>query len=131
MMVRSKPGLGRRDQPSLRDELPLGLTDRGLKPTAAIDGSLRDRPDGATIRVDAKTVKLEPLFRSPTGTPDEFEQFWEYKAPWAAEYFLKYWTTAALRSRLGPLRRFVHMIRQHCFGVLAFVNRLTRFPADL
>ena len=62
---------------------------------------------------------------------DEFEQFWEYKAPWAAERFLKSWTTSALRSRLEPLRKFVKTLRQHFFGVLAFVNtRLTNAIAE-
>ncbi len=62
---------------------------------------------------------------------DEFEQFWEYKAPWAAERFLKCWTTSALRSRLEPLRKFVRTLRQHFFGVLAFVNtRLTNAIAE-
>lgn len=57
---------------------------------------------------------------------DEFEQFWEYKAPWAAERFLRSWTTAALRSRLEPLRKFVKTLRHHFWGVLAFVHtRLT------
>lgn len=62
---------------------------------------------------------------------DEFEQFWEYKAPWAAENFLKGWTTAALRSRLQPLRTFVHTLRKHFWGVLAFITtRLTNAIAE-
>lgn len=62
---------------------------------------------------------------------DEFEQFWEYKAPWAADRFLKSWTTAALRSRLEPLRIFVRTLRQHYWGVLAFVgSRLTNAIAE-
>ena len=57
---------------------------------------------------------------------DEFEQLWEYKAPWAPERFLKRWSTSALRSRLVPMRKFVAMIRRHQPGVLAFVDtRLT------
>lgn len=57
---------------------------------------------------------------------DEFEQLWEYKAPWAAERFLNRWTTSALRSRLQPIKKFVAMIRRHQPGVLAFVDtRLT------
>lgn len=57
---------------------------------------------------------------------DEFEQLWEYKAPWAAERFLKRWSTSALRSRLAPMRKFVAMIRRHQPSVLAFVDtRLT------
>ncbi len=62
---------------------------------------------------------------------DEFEQFWEYQAPWAAERFLKSWTTSALRSRLEPLRTFVNTLRKHFFGVLAFIeSRLTNAIAE-
>ena len=62
---------------------------------------------------------------------DEFEQFWEYKAPWAAERFLNSWTTSALRSRLKPLRTFVKTLRQHFFGVLAFIeSRITNAIAE-
>jgi len=57
---------------------------------------------------------------------DQFEHFWEYKAPWAAERFMKRWMTSALRSRLEPLRKFVRTLREHYAGVLAFVgSRLT------
>jgi len=31
---------------------------------------------------------------------EEFEHFWDYKATWAAERFLKHWTKSALLSRL-------------------------------
>lgn len=62
---------------------------------------------------------------------DEFEQLWDFKAPWAAERFLKNWTTAALRSRLEPLRKFVRTIRKHSTEVLAFVgSRLTNAIAE-
>ena len=62
---------------------------------------------------------------------DEFEQLWEYKAPWAAERFFKRWTTAALRSRLEPLRRFVHTARRYQKGILAFVaSRVTNAVAE-
>jgi transposase len=62
---------------------------------------------------------------------DEFEQFWEYKAPWAAERFLKRWTTTALKSRLGPLRDFVHTIRKHSHRILPFIgSRLTNAIAE-
>ena len=57
---------------------------------------------------------------------DEFEPFWEYRAPWAAKRFLKSWTTAALRSRLEPMRKFARMVRKHLCGILAFIDsRLT------
>lgn len=62
---------------------------------------------------------------------DEFEQFWDYKAPWAARRFLKSWTTSALRSRLAPLKKFVSTVRQHADGIIAFVHtRLTNAVAE-
>jgi transposase len=53
---------------------------------------------------------------------DEFEHFWEYKAPWAAERFLKRWSTTALKSRLEPIRNFVKMIRKHMHQILPFIE---------
>jgi transposase len=53
---------------------------------------------------------------------DEFEHFWEYRAPWAAERFLKRWTTTALKSRLEPIRTFVRMLRKHMHRILPFID---------
>jgi transposase len=57
---------------------------------------------------------------------DEFEQFWDYKAPWAAERFLKRWTTTALKSRLEPIRDFVKTVREHWHRIIPFIeSRIT------
>lgn len=62
---------------------------------------------------------------------DEFEQFWEYKAPWAAERFLKGWITTALKSRLEPIRKFVKTLRDNIHRILPFVEtRLTNATAE-
>jgi len=62
---------------------------------------------------------------------DEFEQFWEYKAPWAAKKFLKRWTTAALKSRLEPMRDFVKTLRKHMHRIISFIaSRLTNAVAE-
>ena len=62
---------------------------------------------------------------------DEFEQFWDYKAPWAADRFIKRWMSTALRSRLEPIWKFVKTIRKHINRVLPFVgNRLTNAVAE-
>jgi transposase len=53
---------------------------------------------------------------------DEFEHFWEYVAPWAAERFLKRWTTTALKSRLEPIRKFVQTVRKHMHRILPYVQ---------
>ena len=62
---------------------------------------------------------------------DEFEHFWEYNAPWAAEKFLKRWTTTALKSRLEPIRDFVKMLRKHMHRIITFVeSKLTNAMAE-
>ena len=53
---------------------------------------------------------------------DEFEQFWQYVYPQAAETFLKGWMTASLRSRQQPLREFVKTLKKHWEHVLAFIS---------
>jgi transposase len=54
---------------------------------------------------------------------DEFEHFWEYGAPWAAKRFIKRWSTAALKSRLEPIRDFVKMLRKHAHRILPFIEK--------
>ncbi len=62
---------------------------------------------------------------------DEFQQFWEFKAPWAARRFLKRWGTTALKSRLEPLRKFVTMIRKHSEDIITFVEcRITNAVSE-
>ena len=57
---------------------------------------------------------------------DEFEALWEYSYPGAARSFVKRWMTAALKSRLAPIREFVKTLKNHLEDILAFVeSRLT------
>jgi transposase len=101
---------------------------KGLRWLLYRHSSTRSREDTQTLRALEKANKR--IYRA-WRLKDEFEQFWEYKAPWAADRFLQCWTTSALRSALGPLRKFVTTLRQHYFGVLAFVNsRLTNATAE-
>jgi transposase len=101
---------------------------KGLRWLLYRHSSTRTRKDTRTLRTLEKANNR--IYRA-WRLKDEFEQFWEYKASWAAERFLRSWTTAALRSRLQPLRKFVSTLRQHYSGVLAFVNsRLTNAIAE-
>ncbi|MEX2497810.1 MAG: transposase [Wenzhouxiangellaceae bacterium] len=62
---------------------------------------------------------------------EEFEHFWDYKATWAAERFLKHWTKSALLSRLEPMRKFVHTLRKHQQAVVTFIDtRVTNAIAE-
>jgi transposase len=54
---------------------------------------------------------------------DEFEHFWDYAARWAAKRFVKNWSTTALKSRLEPIRNFVHTLRNHLHHILPFIDK--------
>ncbi len=53
---------------------------------------------------------------------DEFQHFWDYKAPWAAEKFLKGWVTTALKSRLDPIRKIANAIKKHKDRIITFIE---------
>jgi transposase len=50
----------------------------------------------------------------------DFEALWDCDTEAAAATFLTRWTTAALRSRREPLRRFARTVRAHQVGILGF-----------
>lgn len=52
---------------------------------------------------------------------DEFEQFWDYIYTGAAENFAKAWMKRALLSRLEPIRKFVHTLKEHFDDIIAFI----------
>ena len=54
---------------------------------------------------------------------DEFEHFWDYRYRGSAKKFLKRWITAALRSRIDSLRKFVNTLRNHFENILAYIDR--------
>jgi len=96
---------------------------KGLRWLLYRHSSTRSRRDSHTLKALEKGNRR--IYRA-WRLKDEFEQFWEYRVPWAAERFIKRWMTSALRSRLGPLRKFVNTLRNHYAGVLAFIgSRLT------
>lgn len=54
---------------------------------------------------------------------DEFEHFWNYRYPGAAQAFLKRWMTAALKSRIPSMREFVGTLRNHFDNIITFIKR--------
>lgn len=62
---------------------------------------------------------------------DEFDHFWSFSYPGAAEKFLKRWMTAALRSRIPSLRSFVGTLKNHFDNIITFIQRpLTNAVAE-
>ena len=92
---------------------------KGLRWLLFRHSSNRSRQDADTLKALEKANRR--IYRA-WRLKDEFEQFWNYRVPWAAKRFLKSWTTAALRSRLEPLKKFVRTVRKHADGILAFVE---------
>jgi len=78
--------------------------------------SRKDKRLLATLRRGNRRIHRACVLR------DEFERFWDYRATWAGRRFLKRWCTAALRSRLAPLRKFVATIRKHTEGIITFIE---------
>lgn len=92
---------------------------KGLRWLLYRHSSSRSRRDTQTLKALEKHNRR--IYRA-WRLKDEFEQLWEFNAPWAATRFFKRWTTSALRSRLKPLRKFVATARRHQAGILAFVE---------
>jgi transposase len=62
---------------------------------------------------------------------DEFDHFWTFRYQGAAEKFLKRWMTAALRSRIPSLQRFVGTLKNHFENIITFIQRpLTNAVAE-
>ena len=62
---------------------------------------------------------------------DEFALFWEYKSPAAAKKFLARWMTAALKSRIESIRKFVRTIKKHLDNIIAYIgNKITNAKAE-
>lgn len=92
---------------------------KGLRWLLYRHSSTRTRRDTRNLRaLDKHNRRIYRAWR----LKEEFECFWNYKATWAAERFLKRWTKSALLSRLEPMRKFVNTLRKHQHAVVAFID---------
>jgi transposase len=81
----------------------------------------KNRSKADTRRLN-KLKKLNNRIYRAWVLKDEFESFWEYTYTGSAESFFKGWTTAALRSRIEPLKAFSLMLRRHAHRIIPFVK---------
>lgn len=58
------------------------------------------------LQYDLKSVRAYLLKES-------FQAFWQYRSPYWAERFLQLWCARAIRSKLGPIKKFVKTVRRH------------------
>lgn len=69
--------------------------------------------------LEQQRLRLEELLRMNLRTvrayllKESFQQFWEYTSPYWAGRYLDRWCTAAMRSRIEPLKKFAKSVRAH------------------
>jgi transposase len=60
----------------------------------------------ALVKYNLKSVRSYLL-------KEDFQSFWEYVSPTAANRFLDRWTTCVMRSKLEPMKKVARMLRSH------------------
>jgi transposase len=62
---------------------------------------------------------------------ESFAGFWDYHYAGAARRFFEQWSTAAMRSKLEPLKRVVRMLREHVQELLNYItHRITNAASE-
>lgn len=96
---------------------------KGLRWLLFKRSSNRSKEDSATLKALQKGNRR--IYRA-WFLKDEFEHFWDFKDPSAAERFLKQWITSALRTRLEPMKKLARTLRKYSAEIISFVHtRLT------
>ena len=68
---------------------------------------------------EKQTIRLNELMKLNLSSikgylmREDFQQFWEYEDPAAAEKFLDNWVTRTLQSNIEPMKKVAHMLRNH------------------
>ena len=66
-----------------------------------------------------QTIRLKTLLKLNIATikgyllREDFQRFWEYKYPAAAEKFLDNWITRTLQTNLEPMKKVANMLKNH------------------
>ena len=90
----------------------------------------KNRTKGDTRKLNALKLSNRRIHRAWV-LKDEFETFWEYSYTQSAKSFFNGWITAALKSRLKPMKKFALMIQRHANHILPFVKtRLTNAVSE-
>jgi transposase len=95
---------------------------------------LLKRPENLT---DQQRLRLRDLLRYNLQSvrayllKEEFQQFWEYDSPTWAGKFLDHWCTKALRSRIGPIKKFASTIRNHRELLLNYFRARKEFSSGV
>ena len=95
---------------------------------------LLKRPENLT---DKQRIRLRDLLRYNLQSvrayllKEEFQQFWNYDSPTWAGKFLDQWCTKALRSRIDPVKKFAHTVRNHRELLLNYFRARKQFSSGV
>jgi len=92
---------------------------KGLRWLLFKRSSNRSKEDSSTLKALQKGNRR--IYRA-WFLKDQFEQFWDFKAPLAAEKFLKDWITSALRTRLEPMKKLARTLRKYSAEIVSFIQ---------
>lgn len=81
----------------------------------------KNRNKGATRKLNS-LKKFNRRIHRAWVLKDEFEAFWDYSYTQSADSFFHGWITAALRSRLQPMKDFALMLRRHEQHIIPFIK---------
>jgi len=108
---------------SVRRQEHRRLTQAGTSPlTGSKWAWLKKYPDGRSAEaisfraLNQRNLKTSRAWR----IKENFTQFWSYRYKGAAKRFFTAWSNNAMRSRLGPIKKVVKMLRRHETGLLNF-----------
>jgi transposase len=101
---------------------------KGLRWLLFKRSSNRSKEDASTLKALQKGNRR--IYRA-WFLKDQFEQFWDFKAPLAAEKFLKDWITSALRTRLEPMKKLARTLSKYSAEIVSFIQtRLTNAVSE-
>lgn len=76
------------------------------------------------LKCDLRTVRAYFL-------KEAFDPFWEYQSPYWARWYLKKWCTRVMRSRLGPMKKFVATLRNHEDLIMNYFKTKERYNSGI
>jgi len=82
------------------------------------NSSSLDRKKGEHVRL-SELLRLNRRLNTVYVLKDDLKRIWFYKSEAWAEKWFEAWYSRAIRSRIGPLKRFARRLKKHLHGLLA------------
>lgn len=76
------------------------------------------------LQYDLKSVRAYLL-------KEAFQQFWTYKSPYWADWYLRKWCARAMRSKLDPIKKFARSVRKHRPLIMNYFKAKKQFSSGV